>query len=129
MKPDRLVRGETTSCGCFQIEHARQFFTTHGGRGKPEYDIWQGMLNRCRNPKVISYKYYGARGIKVCERWNDFANFYSDMGQRPSETHSVDRIDPNGDYEPGNCRWATPQEQRVNQRPRKESNGESTGPA
>lgn len=76
------------------------------------------MWNRCRNAKTDSFKHYGGRGITVCERWRTFQNFFSDMGLRPSSDHSIDRIDNDGNYEPGNCKWSTASEQRRNQRPR-----------
>lgn len=74
------------------------------------------MIARCYNPNLPTYIHYGGRGIRVCERWYSFAEFLSDMGQRPSEKHSLDRIDNNGDYEPGNCRWATRKQQNRNKR-------------
>jgi hypothetical protein len=74
------------------------------------------MRTRCHNPKNAAYRYYGGRGIKVCERWNAFTNFLADMGAKPSAAHSLDRIENDGDYEPGNCKWATRSEQQRNKR-------------
>jgi hypothetical protein len=75
--------------------------------------IWNGMIDRCRNPKCPMYPWYGGRGIKVCERWTTFSSFLTDMGERPDGL-SLDRINNDGDYEPGNCRWATSREQHRN---------------
>lgn len=84
---------------------------------RKEYQCWWNMLARCYNPKDEHYKWYGARGIQVCERWRtDFANFYEDMGPRPSSKHSIDRKKNDGNYEPRNCRWATATEQNNNTR-------------
>lgn len=95
---------------------------THGhsfvsGRATAEYNAWSSMKWRCNNPKSQQYKWYGARGITVCERWNNsFSAFLEDMGPRPSADHSLDRIDVNGNYDPRNCRWATDFEQSSNRR-------------
>lgn len=82
----------------------------------PLYSIWRGILDRCNNPRITGYKNYGGRGVRVCERWSTYANFEVDMGPRPSPLHSVDRIDVNGNYEPGNCRWASSRVQARNKR-------------
>lgn len=89
--------------------HARK------GDEHPLYRMWRGMLSRCENTNVSCYPRYGGRGISVCARWHDFRNFLADMGERP-EGRSIDRIDNDGNYERGNCRWATDAEQRANRR-------------
>lgn len=90
---------------------------THGLSSTSEYGIWSGMRKRCENPKCPAFKRYGGRGIVVCERWRaSFADFLADMGPRPSPKHSLDRIDVNGNYEPGNVRWATAATQARNTR-------------
>jgi hypothetical protein len=91
------------------------------------YRIWLGMRTRCNNPKRKDYKYYGARGIKVCNRWRKFQNFYDDMGELPTPLHTIERINVNGDYKPANCKWATVKEQRQNMRPKSAHLPSNTG--
>jgi hypothetical protein len=79
--------------------------------GSPEYRSWNSMVTRCHCPNHKNYKHYGGRGIEVCNEWRSFATFYADMGPRPSPKHSLDRIDNEKGYEPGNCRWATREQQ------------------
>lgn len=110
---DSLRSGTTKSCGCLNRELKAERLTTHGMKKHPLYTTWLSMRTRCNNPKSISYQWYGALGIKVCERWNDFSSFVEDMGDRPDGC-TIDRIDTLGDYLPGNCRWATQQEQDRN---------------
>ena len=113
-----LVGRKARSCGCLQQEVRISANTKHGYNRTPTYVSWCAMVARCANPKLKSYKNYGGRGIAVCDRWLEFSNFLADMGERPPGK-SIDRFpDNDGHYEPGNCRWATASEQRINQRPR-----------
>lgn len=114
-----LVKGFTRSCGCFHRDDVAKRSTKHGhARRKnsdPTYRSWCSMLTRCRNTNFSKYKRYGALGVTVHPSWNEYEQFLKDMGPRPKGT-SLDRIDPYGNYEPGNCRWATPIVQAFNQR-------------
>lgn len=113
-----LKRNETTSCGCLwkEVVQGNSFATGHGGSRTRLYRIWRCMKNRCMDSKNKNYSLYGGRGISVCERWMNFACFREDMGEPTTESHSIDRINGNGNYEPGNCRWATPKMQGQNKK-------------
>lgn len=119
-----LRAGTSSGCGCARTrrlaDRARKHGFTSSLPGTPEhatYLCWENIIQRCRNPKNTNYPRYGGRGIRVCERWLSFEAFLADVGLRPSPELSIERINNDGHYEPGNCKWATHAEQQKNRRP------------
>ena len=117
------LRGRrSTSCGCQRRDKLSESSITHGRSGTREYRIWKNIKARCLNKNLPTAQHYSGRGISMCAEWeNSFVKFFMDMGPIPSQKHSIDRIDVNGNYEPGNCRWATQQTQARNTRIRKDN--------
>ena len=117
---ESITSGHTKSCGCFFRDEAGKRQITHGlskvnGKATPTFISWSAMMARCNSPGTYGYKFYGAKGVTVCERWYSYVNFIDDMGERPKGL-SLDRINPFGNYEKDNCRWATNKEQQDNTR-------------
>ncbi len=114
-----LLNGHTKSCKCLQHKTNFKHGYTACSSIPAEYSAWQNMKDRCINIKAKAYKDYGSRGISISPDWVDnFEAFYQSVGPRPTSKHSIDRINNDGNYEPGNVRWATKKEQAVNRRPR-----------
>lgn len=111
-----LRRGLSTSCGCLRDARTSVRSASHGMSKTPLYAVWRAMLQRCDKPNFIQYKDYGGRGIKVCEQWYKFENFYKDIGAPPFEKASVERVDNNRGYEPDNVVWANRSTQAKNKR-------------
>jgi len=114
-----LRSGDTRSCGCLRLEVTAKRSTKHGQQRRSyrtaEYLAWVNLRNRCSNPRVHNYHRYGGRGITVCPEWlHSFENFFAAVGKKPTPKHSIDRINNDGNYEPGNVRWATKSEQAYN---------------
>lgn len=110
---NNVQKGNTKSCGC---QRSKYYYKTHGLTNTKIYMVWRGILGRCYWPKHISFKNYGGRGIRVCDRWHKFENFYADMGE-PVGKQDIDRIDNNGHYELSNCRWIN-RKQNIRNSPR-----------
>ena len=119
VRSDHLLQGRIQSCGCLALERLIARAVKHGdartGKVTREHRCWQSMIRRCGDPFATDFGRYGGRGISVCDQWQRYEHFLSDMGRCPYG-RTLDRIDNDGNYEPGNCRWATPKQQSRNRR-------------
>lgn len=113
----KLTRGHTKSCGCLRRERGRSMLLTHGLANTPTWRCWASMRQRCTDANCAAFRHYGGRGITVCAPWlASYGAFLADVGERPSQAHSLGRIDNDGNYEPGNVRWETWAQQGINKR-------------
>ena len=126
VKTASLNNGNTKSCGCLQRDMTRQVSTKHGLEGTKLYQVWKGMKQRCFNPNNKNHKYYGARGITVCDEWKDDFQAFADWAMQNgyADNLTIDRIDNDGNYEPSNCAWTTSKENNSHRRLERNSNGQ-----
>jgi len=116
VRKQSLIQGTSKSCGCLQREIISKAHKTHGMSKTKEYKTWKYMMTRCHNKNYYAYNNYGGRGIEVCKNWHKFINFYNDMGKKPSDEYSIERIDVNKGYNKENCKWLLKSEQSSNRR-------------
>ena len=124
VKNHELRSAKSNSCGCLQKEKTSEARRTHGMSKSPEYKVWRGMLGRCGNPNHVDYPTYGGRGVVVCERWKEsFEAFIEDMGRRPTDNHTIERVDVYAGYSPDNCIWLEREKQASNKRKERRKHG------